>query len=212
MALTLRDTAHHTYREYRAWSEDVRYELIDGVAYLMAPTPARVHQEVVGEMYRQTANTLHGRPCRPFIAPFDVRLPRGTESDDQVDTVVQPDLLVVCDPLKLDERGMRGAPDWVVEVLSPASASHDQTIKLAAYERAGVSEVWVVHPTDRTVTSTGWRARATAGPPFTKPKEILWWGLFLKYVSTGVWFFQRPSLRALLTSQFGSFSKKSLVT
>ena len=108
MALTLRDTAHHTYREYRAWSEDVRYELIDGVAYLMAPTPARVHQEVVGEMYRQTANTLHGRPCRPFIAPFDVRLPRGTESDDQVDTVVQPDLLVVCDPLKLDERGMRG--------------------------------------------------------------------------------------------------------
>ncbi len=101
MALTLRDTAYHTYREYRTWPEDLRYELIDSAAYLMAPAPARVHQEVVGDMYRQTANAPHGKPCRPFIAPFDVRLPRGTEPDDQVDTVVQPDLLVVCDPSKL---------------------------------------------------------------------------------------------------------------
>jgi Uma2 family endonuclease len=152
MALIQRDTAYHTYADYLAWPGDVRYELIDGVAYLMSPAPTRLHQEVVGEIYRQTANALAGQPCRAYIAPFDVRLPRRDEADDQVDTVVQPDLLVVCDPGKLDERGMRGAPDWIVEVLSPASASHDQTVKLATYERAGVPQVWLVHPTDRVVT------------------------------------------------------------
>jgi Uma2 family endonuclease len=152
MALIQRDTARHTYGDYLAWPDDVRYELIDGVAYLMSPAPTRLHQEVVGEIYRQTANALAGQPCRPYIAPFDVRLPRRDEADDRVDTVVQPDLLVVCDHGKLDERGMRGAPDWIVEVLSPASASHDQTVKLAAYERAGVPQVWLVHPTDRVVT------------------------------------------------------------
>jgi Uma2 family endonuclease len=152
MAPTQRDTAHHAYSDYLAWPDDLRYELIDGVAYLIAPTPTRVHQEVVGEMYRQTANALVGQPCRAYIAPFDVRLPKRDESDDEVDTVVQPDLLVVRDASKLDDRGMRGAPDWVVEVLPPASASHDQTVKLAAYERAGVPEVWLVHPTDRVVT------------------------------------------------------------
>lgn len=152
MGLALRDAEHHTYGDYLTWPEDVRYELIDGAAYLMAPAPARLHQEVVLEIARQAANALDGKPCRTYVAPFDVRLPRGAEADADVDTVVQPDVLVVCDPSKLDERGMRGAPDWVVEVLSPATAAHDQTIKLAAYERAGVPEVWLVHPTDRIVT------------------------------------------------------------
>lgn len=81
-----------------------------------------------------------------------MRLPKGDEADELIDTVVQPDVLVVRDSGKLDERGMRGAPDWVVEVLSPATAGHDQTLKLAAYERAGVSEVWLVHPTDLVLT------------------------------------------------------------
>jgi Uma2 family endonuclease len=79
-------------------------------------------------------------------------LPQSGEADDEVDTVVQPDVLIVSDRHKLDERGMRGAPGWVAEVLSPTTASHDQIIKLAAYERAGVPEVWLVHPTDRTLT------------------------------------------------------------
>ena len=152
MALPQRDTAYHTYADYLAWPEDVRYELIDGVAYLMAPAPARLHQEIVGELFYQVRNALEGKSCRPYIAPFDVRLPKANEADARVDTVVQPDLLVVCDPAKLDERGLRGAPDWVVEVLSPATAGHDQTVKLAAYERARVPEVWLVHPTDRVVT------------------------------------------------------------
>jgi len=152
MGLPQRDTIHHTYADYLGWPEDVRYELIDGVAYLMAPAPAREHQEVVTEISRQAANALEGKPCRPYVAPFDVRLPKGDESDELTDTVVQPDVLVVCDRSKLDARGLRGAPDWVVEVLSPTTAAHDQTLKLAAYERARVPEVWLVHPSDRVLT------------------------------------------------------------
>ena len=98
------------------------------------------------------ANALKGKSSHAYVAPFDVRLPKSGEADEEVDTVVQPDVLVVCDGQKLDERGMRGAPDWVAEVLSPTTAGHDQTTKLAAYERAGVPEVWLIHPTDRTLT------------------------------------------------------------
>ena len=152
MSLPQRDEQHHTYGEYLLWPEDQRYELIDGVAYAMTPAPTRRHQEVLGELFRQVANALQHHPCTAFIAPFDVRLPKGDEADEQVDTVVQPDLSVVCDPDKLDERGCRGAPDWVVEVLSPATASHDHRLKRAVYERAGVGEYWLVHPIDRMVT------------------------------------------------------------
>jgi Uma2 family endonuclease len=152
MGLPQRDALHHTYADYRSWPEEVRYELLDGTAYLMSPAPSRQHQELLGELFYQVRLGLEGKPCRAYIAPFDVRLPKGAEADEQVDTVVQPDLLVVCDRGKLDEGGMRGAPDWVVEVLSPATAAHDQTVKLAAYERARVPEVWLVHPVDRVLT------------------------------------------------------------
>jgi Uma2 family endonuclease len=152
MGLPLRDGEHHTYTDYLGWPEEVRYELIDGTAYAMAPAPTRVHQEFVLQIAHQLVDALNGTSCRPFIAPFDVRLPHGQEADDAVDTVVQPDVSVVCDPSKLDERGCRGAPDWVVEVLSPTTASHDLIIKRRAYERAGVREYWLVHPTDRVVT------------------------------------------------------------
>jgi len=151
MGLPLRDAQRHTYGEYLAWPEDVRYELIEGEAYLMSPAPTVGHQRLVLELARQIADALEGGECEVFVAPFDVRLPRADEPDGDIDTVVQPDLTVVCDPGKIDERGCRGAPDWVVEVLSPATAAHDQTVKLAAFERAGVKECWFVHPTDRTV-------------------------------------------------------------
>lgn len=152
MGLPQRDALRHTYGDYRNWPEEVRYELVDGTAFLMSPAPSRQHQELLGELFYHVRAGLEGKPCRSYIAPFDVRLPKGNEANDLIDTVVQPDLLVVCDREKLDERGMRGAPDWVVEVLSPATAAHDQTIKLAAYERARVPEVWLVHPVDRVLT------------------------------------------------------------
>lgn len=153
MGLPLRDHDRHTYADYLTWPEDVRYELIDGEAYMMAPpAPALDHQDVAGEVYFQLRQQLDGHRCRPFIAPVDVRLPRIDEADETVETVVQPDVLVVCDPAKLDRRGVRGAPDWVVEVLSPTTAAHDQIVKRRIYERAGVAEYWLVHPGDRTLT------------------------------------------------------------
>ncbi|MFO7808817.1 Uma2 family endonuclease [Guyparkeria sp.] len=153
MGLPLRDEEFHTYGDYRHWGDERRYELIDGVAYAMSPSPTRHHQEVTGEIYYQARQGLDPESeCRIMIAPLDVRLPRGDEADDQIDTVLQPDVLAVCDPDKLDDRGVRGAPDWVVEVVSPSTASHDHIHKRRVYERHGVTELWLVHPTDRLLT------------------------------------------------------------
>ena len=153
MGLQLKDQQHHTYADYLSWPGDVRYELIDGEAYLMAPpAPTISHQTVAGEIYFQLRLALDGKPCVPLIAPVDVRLPKADEADEAIDTVVQPDVLVVCDPAKISERGVRGAPDWVVEVLSPDTASHDQINKRRTYEGAGIAEYWLVHPTDRVLT------------------------------------------------------------
>ncbi len=141
-----------TYGDYRLWSEDERWELIDGEAFAMSPAPTRTHQTILGEIFRQVANFLEGKPCQVFIAPFDVRLPESNETDDEVETVVQPDLVVVCDASKLDEKGCRGAPDWVVEVLSPSTASKDHVRKKLLYQHHGIREYWLVHPTDHILT------------------------------------------------------------
>jgi Uma2 family endonuclease len=153
MTVFRRDADYHTYSDYLTWSRDYGDELINGTAYVREPpSPSRSHQEMVGELYRQVANALEDKPCRVYVAPFDVRLPKATEEDDLVDTVVQPDVFIVSDLKKLDARGMRGAPDWVAEVLSPSTSRHDQTLKLSAYERAGVGEVWLIDPIDLMLT------------------------------------------------------------
>ncbi len=153
MTLLKRDTHYHTYADYLTWSRSYGDELIDGTAYVREPpAPSWLHQGVVVELCRQIANALEGKPCRVRVAPLDVRLPKSTEEDDQVDTVVQPDVLIVSDLKKVDARGICGAPDWVAEVLSPSTASHNRTVKLSAYERAGVREVWLIDPVGRTVT------------------------------------------------------------
>ena len=152
MGLEPRKEKRYTYADYLQWPDDTRYELIDGEVFRLAPTPLIEHQEVAGEVYCQLRNQLDGKACRPYIAPVDVRLPRKDEADAAIDTVVQPDVLVVCDPSKIDRRGVRGAPDWLLEVLSPSTAAHDQIAKLRTYERAGVREYWLVHPSDRTLT------------------------------------------------------------
>jgi len=152
VGLAVRDHNYHTYADYLAWPEDVRYELIDGTAYLMAPAPTLEHQEVAGEIYFQLRQALAGNTCRVFIAPLDVRFPKTEAADERIDTVLQPDVLVVCDLSRLDHRGVCGAPDLVVEVLSPSTASHDHVWKRRVYERSGVREYWLVHPIDRMIT------------------------------------------------------------
>jgi Uma2 family endonuclease len=153
MTVLKRDTHHHTYADYLTWSRPYGDELIDGTAYIREPpAPTWSHQMIVGELYRQLATALDNKPCRVCPAPSDIRLPKSTEEDDQVDTVVQPDLFIVSNLNNVDARGLRGAPDWLAEVLSPSTAKHDQFTKLPAYERAGVREVWLINPMDRTVS------------------------------------------------------------
>ncbi len=152
MAFPQRDNERHTYGDYLTWPDDVRYELLDGIAYLMAPAPSVDHQTIAFEVGRQLGNALENHSCRGLLSLVDVLLPKSKESNEEVDTVVQPDVILVCDPAKLRPQGVRGAPDWIMEVISPSSASHDQIIKLAAYEHAGVREYWLAHPVDRILT------------------------------------------------------------
>ncbi|HCM26533.1 MAG TPA: Uma2 family endonuclease [Treponema sp.] len=144
-----------TYRDYLTWPDDERWELIDGVAYEMSPSPSWKHQGLLLELGHQLKNHLEGKPCRVFIAPLDVLLfapDQGSDAkDEDIDTVVQPDALVICDKGKLGKREIRGAPDIAVEILSPYSWARDTRIKLAAYEKRGVKEYWIVDPGNRVV-------------------------------------------------------------
>ncbi|NLI75768.1 MAG: Uma2 family endonuclease [Candidatus Riflebacteria bacterium] len=140
-----------TYADYLTWPEDERWELIDGEPFDMTPAPSVDHQFIVGRLHRFFDEFLEGKTCHAYVAPFDVRVPKGDEADGEIDTVVQPDVVVICDEDHLDQRGLRGAPDLAVEVLSPSTASKDQIRKRRLYERSGVKEFWVVHPTDRMV-------------------------------------------------------------
>jgi len=152
MVFALEKGKHYTYRDYLTWPDDIRCELINGEVYMMTPAPILMHQDVVGEIFFQTKQALKGKSCRALVAPLDVRLPKNNQADEDADVVVQPDVFVVCDTNKLDHRGVRGAPDWIVEVISPSSASRDQIEKRRIYERHGVLEYWLVHPNDRLVT------------------------------------------------------------
>ena len=131
-----------SWQEYLAWPTDERFELIEGVAYAMSPAPRRRHQEISGELFRQAANALRGGGCKLFAAPFDVKL--SPDEEDEAPTVVQPDLTVCCDPAKLTEQGMTGAPDLVVEIVSPDSGIADRRRKFAVYESYAVAEYWIV--------------------------------------------------------------------
>jgi Uma2 family endonuclease len=143
----IKNDRHFTYGDYRLWPEDERWELIDGVAWNMCAAPNRAHQAVSGELYRQIANWLKGKPCRVYDAPFDVLLPAWAgQLDDEVDTVVQPDIVVYCDRSKLTDAGATGAPDWAVEIISPWTSRKDLNEKYRLYERVGVREYWVLDP------------------------------------------------------------------
>ena len=140
-----------TYADYCTWPETVCCELIDGVVFDMTPGPVRQHSLISGNLFRQLRNFFEGKANEVHAAPFDVRLPKKNERDEEIDTVVQPDIVVVCDETKLDDKGCRGAPDLVVEILSPSTASRDHITKKALYEKHGAKEYWVVSPTDRTL-------------------------------------------------------------
>jgi Uma2 family endonuclease len=140
----------YTYTDYKAWElkEGERYELIEGEAYAMA-APNDQHQAISGELFRQIANYLHGKPCKVRSAPYDVRL--FYEEDESDDTVVQPDISVICGAEKLGPEGCRGTPDLVIEILSPSNTSEESIRKFNLYLKAGIKEFWVVSPKYKTV-------------------------------------------------------------
>ena len=126
-------------------------ELIDGEAYMMS-TPSRIHQEISVAITSQLYNFLEGKRCKVYPAPFSVRLfEKDGDPPEKIDTVVEPDITVICDRSKLDKRGCKGAPDLIIEILSPSTQRHDRLVKLNLYQRAGVREYWIVNPSVQTV-------------------------------------------------------------
>jgi Uma2 family endonuclease len=144
----------YTFADYLGWMDDKRRELINGFVSMMTPAPSTKHQQILSGIHGVLWNLLLNHQCQVFPAPFDVRFPskEGEQRDDKIYTVVQPDICMVCDPSKLDERGCIGAPDLIVEILSHASVKKDVEEKYKLYEENGVREYWIVHPNDETLS------------------------------------------------------------
>jgi Uma2 family endonuclease len=145
----------YTFADYLTWLDDKRRELINGFVSLMTPAPSTKHQIISGEIYGQLWQHLKIHDCKVFAAPFDVRFlsTNGEFSDDKIYTVVQPDICIICDTSKLDDRGCLGAPDLIVEIVSLSSVKKDVEEKFKLYEVNGVREYWIVQPNDETITT-----------------------------------------------------------
>ena len=141
----------YTFADALTWDESERIEIINGEAFMMAP-PSRLHQEISGELFGQLRDYLKGKKCKVYHAPFGVRLfEEDGDYPEDVDTMVEPDLTVVCDPGKLDDRGCKGAPDLIIEILSRSTRRYDRMTKFELYRRAGVREYWIVDPVSKSV-------------------------------------------------------------
>jgi Uma2 family endonuclease len=152
MALPQQSHTEYSYADYLSWDDQERWELINGEAWAMSPAPSRLHQALSARILYALFDHFKDKNCEVYAAPFDVRLPDKKEAEDtEIITVVQPDISVICDRKKLDDRGCIGAPDLVVEILSPSTAAKDLKIKRLLYEQHGVNEYWLFHPTDRIV-------------------------------------------------------------
>ena len=150
--LSLDTTKRYTYADYLTWMDDRRREIYDGFVKLMTPAPNLKHQEISFNLTGIFRNYLLKNKCKGFAAPSDVRLPKNkNNSDETIYTVLQPDLYVVCDLSKLDDRGCLGAPDLVIEITSPKTARRDLKDKYQIYEQHGVHEYWIVNPSDENV-------------------------------------------------------------
>lgn len=140
-----------SYADYLTWDMDEMVELIKGKIFRQAAAPRRIHQEVVLQLARKIADFMDDKPCKVFIAPFDVRLPSKSHDNEDIYTVVQPDICVVCDPEKLDDMGCVGAPDLIIEILSPGNNQKELIHKYQVYEESGVKEYWIIHPSEQTL-------------------------------------------------------------
>ncbi len=149
----LEETGVYSYADYLTWRLKERLELIKGKIMKMSPAPSTAHQRVSLRLTNILSNQFEGHRCELFVAPFDVRLldKRKIHSNNDIYTVVQPDLCVVCDPSKIDEKGCIGAPDLIIEILSPGNSNKEMKIKFDLYKENGVKEYWTVNLVDRQI-------------------------------------------------------------
>lgn len=140
----------YSYADYLQWKFEERIELIKGRIFKMSPAPSPYHQEISTEIIRVFANYLKGKPCKVYPAPFDVRLIKKISDNQVITTVVQPDICIVCNRLQIDKGGCIGAPDIVVEILSPGNNNTELQNKYEVYEENGVQEYWIVSPQNKT--------------------------------------------------------------
>ncbi len=166
----------YTYADYLSWHFHERLELIRGKIFKMAPAPNTHHQEISGNLFFRIRYSLGDQRCKVFTAPFDVRipLPPGQIKDDQIDTVVQPDISVICDLEKLDDRGCLGPPEWVIEIASPGTSKKDAKEKFELYQFSGVQEYWLVYPVEQQVLVyyRNEDGKYVGLPPFVKEDRI----------------------------------------
>ena len=141
----------YTYADYQVFPDDERWEIIDGVPSMQS-APTWQHQSILLELAAQLRNYLTNKDCRAFISPFDLRLPKVDEDDEHATTVIQPDILVICDKSKLKGTGYYGTPELVIEILSHSTERIDRLTKFWAYEQAGVKEYWIVAPDTKIVS------------------------------------------------------------
>ncbi|AWG20883.1 restriction endonuclease [Flavobacterium faecale] len=142
-------TKEYTYSDYLLWQFSERVELIRGFIKKMSPAPSRNHQTISQNLNWKIYGFFQNHPCSVYVAPFDVRLPIQSAKKDT--TIVQPDLCIICEESKLDDRGCNGAPDLIVEILSPNNSKHDLHTKFNLYQESGVKEYWLVEPEERMV-------------------------------------------------------------
>lgn len=144
----------YSYADYLTWFDNVRRELIDGFIKLMSPAPTRKHQLVSYKFVHHMGNFLVKKPCQIYYSPSDVRFPKNKKdkNDKEIFTVVQPDIFIVCDLSKLDDKGCLGAPDMIIEIISPKSSKRDIKDKFEIYEQNGVKEYWIVNPNEEYVS------------------------------------------------------------
>ncbi|RZK41230.1 MAG: Uma2 family endonuclease [Hymenobacter sp.] len=184
----------YTYADYLSWKFEEMVELVRGKVLRKMAGPATMHQQVSSSLQGEPYQYLKRKACQIFAAPFGVRLLRSTGSSDaQVRTVVQPDLCVVCDPAKLDARGCLGAPDWIIEIVSPGSVVLDTRTKFDLYAENGVTEYWLVFPLERAVLTfalqndeyqpTGTYEEPGLVPSRTLPELALQWADVFERVS-----------------------------
>jgi Uma2 family endonuclease len=146
-------TKQYTYADYLLWQFSERVELIKGFIVKMSPAPSKTHQVISRKITRHLDRYFENKPCGFFVAPFDVRLLnyKKNQKDNKIYTVVQPDLCVVCDLEKLDEKGCLGAPDLVIEILSPGNSKHELGEKFKLYEENQIKEYWIIEPFENTI-------------------------------------------------------------